>query len=55
MHRRAHLRGGLRTHRFAPDTGFDNPSVYTADLRVLTTHIRDRALADAAALLGRAS
>ncbi|MDX3363260.1 MULTISPECIES: FxsB family cyclophane-forming radical SAM/SPASM peptide maturase [Streptomyces] len=47
--------GGLRTHRFAPDTGFDNPSVYTADLRVLTTHIRDRALADAAALLGRAS
>ena len=47
--------GGLRTHRYAPGTGFANPSVYTADLRVLTTHIRDRALADAAALLGRAS
>jgi uncharacterized protein len=47
--------GGLRTHRFHPRTGFANPSVYSADLRVLITHIRDRVTADAAALLGRAS
>ncbi|WP_406217758.1 FxsB family cyclophane-forming radical SAM/SPASM peptide maturase [Streptomyces canus] len=47
--------GGLRAHRFSPGTGFANPSVYCADLRVLTTHIRNRVLADASALLGSAS
>ncbi len=47
--------GGLRAHRFHPRTGFSNPSVYCADLRVLTTHIRDRVVADATALLGSAS
>jgi uncharacterized protein len=47
--------GGLRAHRFHPRTGFANPSVYTADLFALTTHIRDRVVTDAAALLGRAS
>ncbi|MER6285190.1 FxsB family cyclophane-forming radical SAM/SPASM peptide maturase [Streptomyces sviceus] len=47
--------GGLRAHRFSPLTGFANPSVYCADLRVLTTHIRDRVVADATALLGSAS
>ncbi|MCH5673620.1 FxsB family cyclophane-forming radical SAM/SPASM peptide maturase [Streptomyces gilvus] len=47
--------GGLRAHRFHPRTGFANPSVYCADLRVLTSRIRDRVQADAAALLGSAS
>jgi uncharacterized protein len=47
--------GGLRAHRFHPATGFANPSVYSADLRVLTTHIRDRVVADATAMLERAS
>ncbi|MFF3376552.1 FxsB family cyclophane-forming radical SAM/SPASM peptide maturase [Streptomyces sp. NPDC002680] len=47
--------GGLRAHRFHPRTGFANPSVYCADLRVLTTRIRDRVVADAAELLGSAS
>lgn len=47
--------GGIRAHRYHPRTGFANPSVYCADLRVLTTRIRDRVVADAAALLGSAS
>ncbi|MFK0281970.1 FxsB family cyclophane-forming radical SAM/SPASM peptide maturase [Streptomyces sp. NPDC090499] len=47
--------GGLRAHRFRPDTGFANASVYCADLRVLTTRIRDRVVADAGALLGSMS
>ncbi|MEU3334237.1 FxsB family cyclophane-forming radical SAM/SPASM peptide maturase [Streptomyces sp. NPDC002144] len=47
--------GGVRAHRFHPRTGFANPSVYCADLRVLTTRIRDRVVADAADLLGTAS
>ncbi|MCF0089745.1 MULTISPECIES: FxsB family cyclophane-forming radical SAM/SPASM peptide maturase [Streptomyces] len=47
--------GGLRAHRFHPTTGFANPSVYSADLRVLTTHIRDRVVADVTAMLERAS
>jgi uncharacterized protein len=38
--------GGLRAHRFHPRTGFANASVYCADLRVLTTRIRDRVVAD---------
>lgn len=48
-------RGGLRAHRFHPRNGFDNPRVYCADLRRLTTHIRDRVVADARDLFGRAS
>lgn len=47
--------GGLRAHRFHPRTGFANPSVYCADLLLLTTRIRDRVVADAHALLGRVS
>ncbi|MET9083710.1 FxsB family cyclophane-forming radical SAM/SPASM peptide maturase [Streptomyces sp. NPDC004237] len=47
--------GGLRAHRFHPSTGFANASVYCADLRVLTTRIRDRVVADATALLGGVS
>jgi uncharacterized protein len=34
--------GGLYTHRFrADESGFDNPSVYCADLKKLITYIRD--------------
>ncbi|NBM18609.1 FxsB family radical SAM/SPASM domain protein [Streptomyces sp. GC420] len=47
--------GGLRAHRFHPRTGFANPSVYCADLELLTTHIRDRVVTDARELLGKAS
>ncbi|GAA3884607.1 FxsB family radical SAM/SPASM domain protein [Streptomyces lacrimifluminis] len=47
--------GGLRAHRFHPRNGFDNPSVFCADLRPLTAHIRDRVAADVRELLGRAS
>ncbi|SDN76001.1 FxsB family cyclophane-forming radical SAM/SPASM peptide maturase [Actinacidiphila guanduensis] len=45
--------GGLRAHRYRPGSGFANPSVYCADLKLLTEHIRDRVLADARALAGR--
>jgi uncharacterized protein len=31
--------GGLRAHRFSEASGFDNPSVYSDDLRALITHI----------------
>ncbi len=34
--------GGLYTHRFRTGNGFDNPSVYCADLLKLITHIRER-------------
>lgn len=44
--------GGLRAHRYRPGTGFANASVYCADLKLLTEHIRDRVMADAHALLG---
>jgi uncharacterized protein len=33
---------GLYSHRYRPDTGFRNPSVYCADLRRLIEHIRAR-------------
>jgi uncharacterized protein len=32
--------GGLYTHRYRAETGFDNPSVYCQDLIKLITHIR---------------
>ncbi|MGW5052088.1 FxsB family cyclophane-forming radical SAM/SPASM peptide maturase [Actinokineospora sp. NPDC004072] len=38
--------GGQPAHRFAPGTGFDNPSVYCPDLLRFTTHVRDRLTAD---------
>ncbi|MER7281510.1 FxsB family cyclophane-forming radical SAM/SPASM peptide maturase [Dactylosporangium sp. NPDC000244] len=38
--------GGLRAHRYAEETGFDNPSVYCQDLLALITHIGDRVRAD---------
>jgi len=34
--------GGLYTHRYRAETGFDNPSVFCADLLKLITHIRTR-------------
>jgi uncharacterized protein len=34
--------GGLYAHRYRPATGFDNPSVYCADLLKLITHIEGR-------------
>ncbi|MFM0380086.1 radical SAM protein [Paraburkholderia strydomiana] len=37
--------GGYLPHRFAPRTGFANPSVYCRDLTLLITAIRARALA----------
>ena len=32
--------GGLYAHRYRDGTGFDNPSVYCADLKKLITHVR---------------
>jgi uncharacterized protein len=34
--------GGLYPHRYRPDTGFRNPSVYCADLKLLIEHIDAR-------------
>lgn len=34
--------GGLYTHRYSPATGFDNPSVYCADLEALVRGIQAR-------------
>jgi uncharacterized protein len=33
--------GGLYTHRFQAESGFDNPSVYCVDLKKLITYIRE--------------
>ncbi|MEU0936493.1 FxsB family cyclophane-forming radical SAM/SPASM peptide maturase [Embleya sp. NPDC005971] len=44
--------GGLRAHRYHPANGFDNPSVYCADLRALIDHVRTRVHADLRALVG---
>lgn len=38
--------GGLYAHRYRAENGFDNPSVYCADLYRLITHIRARLAAD---------
>jgi len=38
--------GGLHTHRFSIQNGFDNPSVYCSDLLLLIQHIRSRVTAD---------
>lgn len=40
--------GGLFAHRYAPGSGFRNPSVYCADLAALILHIRARVRADLA-------
>ncbi|MFD3976082.1 radical SAM/SPASM protein FxsBH, inactivated beta-hydroxylase extension form [Streptomyces cyaneofuscatus] len=37
--------GGLYTHRYSPANGFDNPSVYCADLAALIRGIEDRTAA----------
>ena len=34
--------GGLYAHRYRPGTGFDNPSVYCADLEKIINHVRAR-------------
>ncbi|MFI1225405.1 MULTISPECIES: radical SAM/SPASM protein FxsBH, inactivated beta-hydroxylase extension form [unclassified Streptomyces] len=39
--------GGLYTHRYRSDSGFDNPSVYCADLAALVRGIEDRTAAAA--------
>ncbi|MET7420110.1 FxsB family cyclophane-forming radical SAM/SPASM peptide maturase [Dactylosporangium sp. NPDC005555] len=44
--------GGHYAHRYRPGTGFRNPSVYCADLRLFIAHVRGRVLADARALVG---
>jgi uncharacterized protein len=38
--------GGLRAHRYSAENGFDNPSVYCADLLTLINHIGGRVRAD---------
>lgn len=38
--------GGMYAHRYRPGTGFDNPSVYCADLRLLIDHVVARVRAD---------
>jgi uncharacterized protein len=38
--------GGLRAHRYAEATGFENPSVYCDDLLALINHIGERVRAD---------
>jgi uncharacterized protein len=38
--------GGYFPHRYRPDSGFRNPSVYCADLRYLISHIGRRICAD---------
>jgi len=43
---------GLYSHRYQPDTGFLNPSVYCTDLRRLIEHIRERVYADLRRLQG---
>jgi uncharacterized protein len=40
--------GGQVTHRYRPENGFDNPSVYCEDLKLLIGHIRRRALSELA-------
>lgn len=40
--------GGLYAHRYHADNGYDNPSVYCADLYHLITHIQRRLAADLA-------
>ena len=42
--------GGMYAHRYRADTGFDNPSVYCADLRTVIDHIVGRVRTDLQAL-----
>lgn len=46
--------GGLYAHRYHPRNGFDNPSVYCADLAKLIGHIRATLVGDIAKLRGAA-
>jgi uncharacterized protein len=45
---------GHYAHRFRAGTGFRNPSVYCADLRLLIDHVQRRLVADVARKLGSA-
>ncbi len=47
--------GGLRAHRYRAPDGFDNPSVYCADLFKLVTHVRRTLAGDLATLREGAS
>lgn len=38
--------GGYLPHRYAKDTGYDNPSIYCSDLYKLINHIRMRVESD---------
>jgi uncharacterized protein len=44
--------GGLYAHRYRPGSGFRHPSVYSADLRALITHVADTVGTDLAHLTG---
>lgn len=44
--------GGLYAHRYRPGSGFRHPSVYSADLRALITHVAGTVGADLARLGG---
>jgi uncharacterized protein len=44
---------GLYAHRYRPETGFRNPSVYCPDLYALVTHIRTRLNDDLLRIRGR--
>ncbi|GLW28310.1 FxsB family cyclophane-forming radical SAM/SPASM peptide maturase [Actinoplanes regularis] len=44
--------GGHYAHRYRPGTGFRNPSVYCADLRLFIEHVRGRVRADTRDLVG---
>ncbi|TMR14328.1 FxsB family radical SAM/SPASM domain protein [Nonomuraea turkmeniaca] len=44
--------GGMYAHRYSPDTGFAEPSVYCPDLYRLISHIGDRCARDVARLRG---
>lgn len=43
--------GGHYAHRYRPDTGFRNPSVYCTDLKIYIEHVQSRVRADTRALL----
>ena len=47
--------GGLYAHRYRAGSGFDNPSVYCADLEKIITHVRARLRPEAATQAGHVS
>jgi uncharacterized protein len=47
--------GGYYPHRYGPDQGFRNPSVYCADLRRLIAHVGERVRRDVTGIVRRIS